>query len=299
MNAARRLRLPVAAALAGVCLVAAAGCTSTAAPGRQGAGGAGAPPPPVPACPLFCADHDGDGWGGGRTISAKCEPDGALPPPGFALCAADCDDQNPAAWYWAGPDGDGDGYRPPGAAEQCVGVTLPAGFRPSTFPNDCDDHDAARNPGRSEQYSDGVDSNCDGRADPHDCAAEPAACGCADLLLPSPVAIDAACGARPDPFVAKLFTCGARCGVGELFVVIGNRGGAPLAGSIAVHTLNFGRDEVRFTLDSALGSGQASKPINLTADFGQVVVTLDPGGADDCDPSNDTGQAAVSISDCF
>src|SRR5262245_26053413 len=85
-----------------------------------------APTPELPACILFCRDADGDAWGGGKTVSAGCEEEPARPPSGFAVCFEDCDDDDASVYAWAAPDIDGDGFRPSGSEETCIGA-LPGG----------------------------------------------------------------------------------------------------------------------------------------------------------------------------
>ncbi|MCB9797803.1 MAG: hypothetical protein H6741_34420 [Alphaproteobacteria bacterium] len=113
------------------------------------------------------ADADGDGW-------AACEDcdDGAraVNPTATELCDGvdnDCDgdtDEADAAdagtWYG---DGDGDGYGD--ASDATVACEAPEGYVADD--EDCEDGDAAVNPGATE-LCDGVDNDCDGAADEDD-----------------------------------------------------------------------------------------------------------------------------------
>jgi hypothetical protein len=62
-------------------------------------------------------------------------------------------------------DADNDGYRPmtgdtvASSSIECVGIGV---VDANGAIGDCDDNDAARNPGASETYGDGMDSDCDG-----------------------------------------------------------------------------------------------------------------------------------------
>ncbi len=139
------------------------------------------------ACELGCekltwyADNDGDGAAGSESVRA-CEA-----PSGYLSTADDCDDASamvfPGAlescngadddcdseidedavdeslWYL---DADGDGYGGEVAVLECV---APEGHVDNG--DDCDDADAAVHPGAT-QADDGVDSDCDGAAEPHD-----------------------------------------------------------------------------------------------------------------------------------
>jgi len=125
-------------------------------------------------------DEDGDGFGGEEETTASCEaPDGytstpgdcddadsAVSPIGVEICDGtdnDCDGEtdagalDPGIWY---ADIDGDGYGDPDTAtescEELSGYTADA--------SDCDDTDAAVNPGATERC-DGVDNDCDGETD--------------------------------------------------------------------------------------------------------------------------------------
>jgi len=133
------------------------------------------------------ADRDGDGFGNLQEPVIACER-----PPGVAADGRDCDDrdagENPFAAEVCGGgdedcdgwvdedsavdatrwfrDGDGDGYGVPASA--VVACEAPAGHAaggPGT--EDCDDGEAAVNPGAAEICDDGVDNDCDGG---HDCA---------------------------------------------------------------------------------------------------------------------------------
>ncbi len=130
------------------------------------------------------ADADGDGFGDASISAVSCEP-----PSGFVADDTDCDDGaalvNPDAaeacngvdddcdgstdeagavgessWY---ADLDGDGYGDPAAG--LASCDAPSGHVADS--DDCDDTDAAINPGASE-ICNGVDDDCDGLTDDAD-----------------------------------------------------------------------------------------------------------------------------------
>ena len=106
-------------------------------------------------------DLDGDGF---SALDDCDDTDASVNPAATELCDGvdnDCDgsvDEADAAdagtWYL---DGDGDGYGDPSfPVTACV---QPSGS--STSSDDCDDTDAAINPGATEVWYDGVDQDCD------------------------------------------------------------------------------------------------------------------------------------------
>lgn len=127
----------------------------------------------------FYADVDGDSFGDSSNTEAACSASA-----GYVSDSTDCDDGNawvnPSAtevcndvddncdggvdeagadgevtWY---ADGDSDGYGD--AATTANACTAPFGYVASS--SDCDDGDAAINPGASDIAGDRVDSDCDG-----------------------------------------------------------------------------------------------------------------------------------------
>ena len=126
----------------------------------------------------FYADADGDGYGDAESTAAACTP-----PDGYVADDTDCDDLNAAVNPGAEEvcnaidddcdgvvdedvqptfygDADGDGYGDPGTT--VLACTAPAGYVDND--GDCDDTDAAINPGATETC-DGVDNDCDGAVD--------------------------------------------------------------------------------------------------------------------------------------
>jgi len=128
-------------------------------------------------------DADGDGHGDAGTATVACDP-----PQGYVSIGDDCDDGDASVYpgaveqcdgidndcngatddnvlyldYW--PDADGDGYGDANGASvnDCL---APSGYVPND--DDCDDGDAALNPGAVETC-DGADNDCDGDVDDDD-----------------------------------------------------------------------------------------------------------------------------------
>ncbi|MCB9743499.1 MAG: putative metal-binding motif-containing protein [Alphaproteobacteria bacterium] len=134
----------------------------------------------------FYADGDGDGYGAPLNTAEACEaPEGyvsdntdcddgeaAVYPGATELCNGvddDCDGDSDepdaadaASWY---ADGDGDSYGDASSVE--VSCEQPSGYVADD--QDCDDGDAAVNPGATELCN-SVDDDCDGAADEADAA---------------------------------------------------------------------------------------------------------------------------------
>ena len=106
-------------------------------------------------CPVLCTDNDGDGYAveGGECGPVDCHDNDFEINPGYLeICDDgidnDCDGQTDEGCNPACPDVDGDGY-----LDALCGGT------------DCDDTDAAINPGAAEVCGNNVDENCNGASD--------------------------------------------------------------------------------------------------------------------------------------
>ncbi len=135
--------------------------------------------PGVSGAPTWYVDADGDGYGGSRITTTACEQ-----PSGFVDNASDCDDGDDASfpggtevcdgadndcdgtvdeaaavdaptWY---ADVDGDGYGD--ALSFTVACEQPTGSVADN--SDCDDGEAAINPGAAEDCTSATDYDCDG-----------------------------------------------------------------------------------------------------------------------------------------
>lgn len=124
----------------------------------------------------YYTDNDGDGYGTGEPqygcepieglvdLDGDCDDTNAAINPGAAEvcdnldndCNGQADDGLPTTTYYE--DADGDGY---GLNESTfTGCSQPAGY--AAQDGDCDDSNAAINPGAEEVCGDGIDQDCDG-----------------------------------------------------------------------------------------------------------------------------------------
>ena len=132
----------------------------------------------------YYTDGDGDGYGAGEVADSGCD---SAAPSGYSDTSDDCDDMeastNPGAAevcdgvdndcsgveddglesYDYYTDGDGDGYGAGDVVDSGCDSDAPSGY--SDTADDCDDAEAATNPGADETWYDGVDSDCDGGSD--------------------------------------------------------------------------------------------------------------------------------------
>jgi regulation of enolase protein 1 (concanavalin A-like superfamily) len=148
-------------------------------PNKQNPGACGCGVADVPT--TWYLDSDGDGFGDPNASQSGFT---CIQPTGYVanntdLCPADPNKQNPGAcgcgvadvptiWYL---DSDGDGFGDPNASQSGFTCIQPTGYVANN--TDCNDGNAAVNPGATEVCGNNIDDNCDGQIDE----------GCCDLLL--------------------------------------------------------------------------------------------------------------------
>ena len=114
----------------------------------------------------FYADSDGDGFGNPEMQIDACEV-----PNGFVSNGSDCDDTNDITYPSAeeicdGEDNNCDGDTDEGLMETHYVDADEDGYVADTSGgSDCDDTESTINPGATETYYDGVDSDCSGGSD--------------------------------------------------------------------------------------------------------------------------------------
>ncbi len=168
------------------------------------------------------ADDDGDGFGDASSSTTACAA-----PSGYVSDATDCDDSDPAIhpsadelcddldnncdgvpddepvdgtrWY---ADSDGDGFGDPGSSLSAC--EAPSGYLADA--TDCDDGDAAVQPGADETCN-GIDDDCDGTVDEDDAVDAPTWYGDADGDGYGDAGSTAAACEAPSGFVADNTDC--------------------------------------------------------------------------------------------
>jgi hypothetical protein len=111
---------------------------------------------------IWFVDGDGDGFGDAAAPTAACNQ-----PQDHVANDADCDDTDASVHTTVDgyADQDADGFSAGGVQTVCTDGTLPAGYLSSQNGEDCDDADAATNPGADEVCGDQIDNDCDGSTD--------------------------------------------------------------------------------------------------------------------------------------
>lgn len=109
-------------------------------------------------------DADADGWYVNTQTACTSPGTGwtsTLPAGG----SGDCDDADSTVWQLLSGyvDADGDGYTVGGLLNNiCSGASLPSGYSATSLGADCNDNNAAINPGAAEICGNGIDENCNG-----------------------------------------------------------------------------------------------------------------------------------------
>jgi hypothetical protein len=241
-------------------------------------------------------DTDGDGLGSDET--AQVQVCSGVIPPGYAVSNGDCDPSDPSRMHWVYPDHDGDGFGVD-ADRQCVGEPTPDGFV-LWPPGDCDDDDPLVSPDAPEQWSDGVDSNCDGEDAPADCSADKLPCGCVEAMQPPAAVVKSpACVGIADLAIESTVRCLDRCpGPETVYVVIGNHGSIPSPAGVPVRVSVPGKASLPVYIHDPVQPGTSTLPLMVDAQPGQALVFVDIPAKDDCDASNNSVNLVIALTDC-
>jgi len=230
-------------------------------------------------------DTDGDSFQDDDQTRCVAAGEGLDPTEARGL---DCDATDPGRQVWLGVDADGDGYFAQAGAA-CVGAAEVEAQAPSETPPtapDCDDGNAATNPGAVEAWFDGVDSNCDGRDDPR----------CAGVVTPpsEPLPVYAECEALPD-LALVLLGCrrDSAAGFATTFVQLLNYGGADWSGPLTLRweTPVSGSQP----LDVQLPAGEAGVPFEVAVPINVVDVWIEPGGVPECRVENNFSSEVIRL----
>lgn len=236
------------------------------------------------------ADHDGLGREGAVSVEVCV---GELPS-GYAVFSGDCDDERADTYRWVYPDRDSDRFGDRDG-RICEGKNIPENF--VTLPGDCDDTSASVHPLAPEQWTDGLDSDCDGLDDPEACGAAPDACGCDALNSTPKIIVDSQCQLA-DLFIQEAIRC-QRCGRPELiYVVVGNRGMAdsPEGAELRVKSSS-GQPTVPVLLPF-IPSAAASQPLMVDSRMGDIEVRIHASTGIECSESNNAVALTIAQVDC-
>ncbi len=182
-------------------------------------------------------DADGDGYSGSQGDCDDADPSvnpGATEDcstPADDNCDGSTDDLNAVGCATFYADADGDGYG--GLAGACLCVAS-AVFSLATS-DDCDDGNAAVNPGAAEVCEDGIDNNCDGSADqcgPASGSLTTAVAYVGEVATPESGAAVAGLGdVNADGYDDVLVGAGYNPGPGAAYLVLGSA--APASGDLS------------------------------------------------------------------
>lgn len=121
----------------------------------------------VASCNIDCAtlsyaDADSDTYGDLTTSHRTCDA-----PPLYVSDNTDCNDNDATAYQLLQgfADNDGDTYTLGSSQQICSGASLPTGYTATQKSEDCNDNNAAINPGASDSNCNGADEDCSGTAD--------------------------------------------------------------------------------------------------------------------------------------
>ncbi len=236
-------------------------------------------------------DLDGDGIAVCDVeLEMVCGAQDDAPPgaSGTTTCPGDCDDSDPSVAWLYYEDRDGDDYGAETGATDCAGSEAPAGFGIwFGYTPDCDDERADVNPSGLEQWTDDVDSNCDGFLSPYGCDDE----SCEPE--PGPLPIDDSCGSADLRIEVRTYI---ECYVVYWTVVIGNQG-TEAANGFTLSIDGFTEPLVYSIQDPLPPGAQHSYPIPVRWLQGDLRFSVTAEG-NDCNPDNDEQSASGLPREC-
>jgi len=194
-------------------------------------------------------------------------------------------------------DGDGVGALDPEAepVEACIALGIPEGYAPLF--GDCDDEDPERSPRTPEQFSDGIDSDCDGAEDPDPC-------------YPSTeqASADDACADRATLSVVSVRECKGWCPRNS-YAVIANRGEIPFSGGVEVRVFISALEEIDEATDEVvplrtirqlqLEAGEETDPILLGTLTGVSVARVRIVSDEICETESTSLNFHPALIDCY
>jgi hypothetical protein len=230
-------------------------------------------------------DGDEDGAPDALTKSCLGSANSVRELPTSQVSVLDCDPSDPLRAQQGRFDRDADGYA---TIEGCYPkADAPDVATDNSLPLDCEDDNAAVNPGALEYFDDGIDGNCDGDDNPH----------CRGLPLVAVAPSTGKCSDTADVAVAAVLECSKPCAKLAAHIQLQNHGHVLFDGTVRVSATS---DSYTWTDEFhafiAPGDVGTFGPLSIERDD-SYHVSIETDRAD-CDSSNDALEVSLTRNRC-